>query len=116
MTRNTPRRFTGELGARITLARAISADLGTEICSSRRIDYEVWTHRIRTALDGLVSALDASTAPLLDGGAYISGPDLMTILGALRDGAEYRRNNPDDSDLASVASYRLMSYALGDDR
>jgi hypothetical protein len=107
---------THETRARMTLARAISADFTREAREARRPDWPTWAHRLNTALAGLLAALDASTAPLLDGGAYVSGPDLRTILAALRDGAEYRCNNPGDSDLATIAAFRMLSFALGDDR
>jgi hypothetical protein len=71
---------------------------------------------MRIALDGLLTALDASTAPLLDGGAFISGPDCMTVIAALRDAAEFRSNNPGKSDLALIVSFHSMLWTLGDDR
>jgi hypothetical protein len=52
-----------------------------------------------------------------DGTARVDGVDLLTILAALRDGAEYRASRSgDDEDLAALASYRLLSMSLGDDR
>jgi hypothetical protein len=108
--------MTHELAARMTLAKAISADFDHEIRTARLVYWETWAHRLNTALNGLLAALDASTAPLLDGGAYVSGPDLMAILAALRDAAEYRANNPDDADRELIARFRGLSRTLGDDR
>jgi hypothetical protein len=116
MTRQHARRFTADLQARIILGESITKDFEREVRTSKQVHWEVWSHRLKVSLCGLLRALEASSAPLLDGGAYLSGPDTMTVLAALRDGVEYRRNNPGDSDLALIASFRMLSYALGDDR
>lgn len=108
--------MTHEVAARMTLAKAISSDFDHEVRTARVVYWETWAHRLNTALSGLLAALDASTAPRLAGGAHVSGPDLMVILCALRDAAEFRSNHPGRDDQRLIVSFHGLLRTLGDDR
>ena len=110
--------ISAELAARLTLARLITNDFTrTAVARDSGADWLEWAHRINSALAGLISALDDSlnvtSAVLPDNSALISSRDMMTVLGALSDGAGHRDAH---GDYATATRYRALSRALGDDR
>jgi hypothetical protein len=55
----------------------------------------------------------AASAVLPDGSAELAARDILTVIGALFDAADYRAAR---GDAPAVAAYRSLSRALGDDR
>lgn len=101
-----------DLAARLTLARAITSDFTRQTSDDAwpRIDWLEWAHRLNAALSGLITALDSASGPALTGGAFISGPDLLTVLAALDHASAIGTNS------LTLARYRALARALGDDR
>ena len=60
------------------------------------------------------AAGQAVTAAAPTGQATLSAADLLTVLGALRDGARW--NEQGHGDPATAARYRSLARSLGDDR
>jgi kynureninase len=107
-----------ELSARLILARNITADFDRQSRSLQSgTDWLEFGHRLNTALAGLIGAIDdaqfAATGTLPDTSTVIAAKDLMTVLGALNDGAGHRAMN---GDYIIAARYRSLARALGDDR
>jgi hypothetical protein len=110
--------ISAELAARLTVARTVSQDFHRATMDLKSgTDWLEYAHRINTALAGLVSALDdalaVSSAVLPGNTAVITSRDLMTILGALADAAQYRAER---QDYMLTTRYRALLRALGDDR
>ena len=106
--------ISSELTARLTLARAITAEF-TRLQPGT--DWEEYALRLNTALLGLIGAIDdsqyAASGTLPDTSTVISARDLMTVLGALSDGSAYRMAR---GNLVTSMRYRSLARALGDDR
>jgi hypothetical protein len=99
------------LAGRLLIGRLVAADFAVVLEHPVR-DYYRWAARLYAALSGLVEALDADRSrPGPADLALIAVPDLPVLLGALRDGATWRRAAGDD---AGAARYRELSAALGD--
>jgi hypothetical protein len=122
---------TPEVRARRTLAAVIFADFTREAQGSAKVDWLVWANRLGHALGGLLAALDAADAPAggreafaaaafassgvaPDGSARLSPGDLLTVLGALEDGAEWAGAVACRGE--DAAAYRALARSLGDDR
>jgi len=89
-----------------------------------RRDYADATDRALIAeYESVAFALDRRTLAVItarqasgvgpDGTLTLAAADLMTVLGALADGTDYRAARGDS---AAVAAYRAVARALGDDR
>ncbi len=99
-----------ELAARIALGRAIRADFA-RLALEDRPDWYVWAHRLGTALNGLLSALDGlEAAPGAAGGTVVTAGDLGTLGAALTDATGYRLARGDDD---MVIAYRRLAAAVG---
>jgi hypothetical protein len=126
--------ITPEVAARRLLASTSAADFAAETQTFARggqtPDWLAWAHRLALLLGGLLTAMDAAApAPAAraafqaaaiassgvapDGSGRLSPADLLTVLGALSDGAVHAGHVQRWND---AAAYRRVSRSLGDDR
>lgn len=112
-----------ETAARRTLGRAAAADFAREAAAfaagGRTPDWLAWSHRLASALNGLLTALDQQayskplpvTCKLSDGSGCLAPADLAVVLAALTDATLYATavvERPDDTD-----AYRRIAQSLG---
>ena len=76
-------------------------------------DWQSWAAELAAQVRWLLEATPASAAAPA-GQATLSPADVLTVLGALRDGARWNDYPPGDP--AAAARYRSLARSLGDDR
>jgi hypothetical protein len=128
-------RPTPEVAARRVLAASVLADFDREAsdfaAGGRVPDWLMWSHRLGSALGGVLGALSAAEPPpggreafqaaaiassgvAPDGSARLSPADLLVVLGALDDAVSWATIVGGRE--ADTVAYRRVSRALGDDR
>ena len=118
--------MSAELDARRVAAAAVLADFAAEDAKAAHgpfggTDWAAWAFRLAAELGSVLGQLDAGQAPaarvapaatgvLLDGSAWLTHADMLTVLGALHEAAGATRQP------GMASQYAAVAWRLGDDR
>jgi len=118
--------MSAELDARRVAAAAVLADFAAEDAKAGHgpfggTDWAAWAYRLAAELGSVLGQLDAEQAPaarvapaatgvLLDGSAWLTHADMLTVLGALHEAAGATRQP------GMASQYAAVAWRLGDDR